>query len=160
MNLKGEFHNVKKGSDSIDVYLQKIKAIRDKLMVVGVLLDDEELLHVAIKGLPMEFSAFRSTIWTRSTKLGFDELATMLNAEEESLNEGIVIKDPTFAMVAKTTSRPNNNGGYNKSYNQSSIRGRGRGNSNRGRGRGPTPNQFSQYSSNQTPSTRSERPTC
>ena len=72
----------------------------------------------------------------------------------------MVIKDPTFAMVAKTTSRPNNNGGYNNSYNQSSIRGRGRGNSNRGRGRGPTPNQFSQYSSNQAPGTRSERLTC
>lgn len=160
MNLKGEFHNVKKGSDFVDVYLQKIKVIRDKLMVVGVLLDDEELFHAAIKGLPKEFSAFKSTIWTRSTKLGFDELATMLNAKEESLNEVMVIKDPTFAMVAKTTSRPNNNGGYNSSYNQSFIRGRGRGNSNKGRGRGPTPNQFSQYSSNQAPDTRSERPTC
>ena len=29
-------------------------------MAVGVILDDEELLHVAIKGLPKEFSAFRS----------------------------------------------------------------------------------------------------
>lgn len=51
-------------------------------MVVGVLLDDEELVHVAIKGLPKEFNAFESSIRTRSTKLGFDELATMLNAEE------------------------------------------------------------------------------
>jgi len=62
--------------------LQKIKVIRDKLMVVGVLLDDEELVHVAIKGLPKEFNAFGSAIRTRSTKLGFDKLATMLNAEE------------------------------------------------------------------------------
>ena len=60
MNLKGELHNVKKGSDFVDIYLQKIKVIRDKLMAVGVILDDEELLHVAIKGLPKEFSAFRS----------------------------------------------------------------------------------------------------
>ena len=52
MNLKGELHNVKKGFDSMDAYLQKIKVIRDKLMAVGVLLDDEELFHVAIKGLP------------------------------------------------------------------------------------------------------------
>ena len=59
MNLKGELHNVKKGSDSVDSYLQ---VIRDKLMAVSVLLDDEELLHVAIKGLPKEFSAFRSAI--------------------------------------------------------------------------------------------------
>nr|POE48953.1 hypothetical protein CFP56_49417 [Quercus suber] len=80
MNLKGELHNVRKGSDSVDTYLQKIKVIMDKLMAVGVILDDEELLHVAIKGLPKEFSAFRSVIRTRSTKLSFDELATLLNA--------------------------------------------------------------------------------
>ena len=83
MNLKGELHNVKKGSDPVDVYLQKIKVIRDKLIAIGILLDDEELLHVAIKGLPKEFNAFRSAIRTRSTKLSFDELTTLLNAEED-----------------------------------------------------------------------------
>ena len=62
MNLKGEFHNVRKGLNSVDTYLQKTKVIRDKLMAVGVFLDDEELLHVAIKGLPKEFSAFRSIV--------------------------------------------------------------------------------------------------
>ncbi|KAF3961665.1 hypothetical protein CMV_013737 [Castanea mollissima] len=43
----------------------------------------------------------------------------MLNAKEESLNEGMEIKDPTFAMAVNTTPRPSNNNGYN-SYNQSS----------------------------------------
>ena len=59
MNLKGESYNMKKGSDSINVYLQKIKVVRDKLLVVSVILDDEELLHIAIKGLPKEYNAFR-----------------------------------------------------------------------------------------------------
>ena len=117
MNLKGELHNVKKGFDSMDSYLKKIKVIRDKLMVVGVLLDDEELLHVAIKGLPKEFSAFRSAIRTRSTKLSFDELATLLNAEEESLNEGMEVKDSTFAMAVNSTPRFNNTGGGFNTYN-------------------------------------------
>ena len=127
MNLKGELHSVKKGFDSVDAYLQKIKVIRDKLMAVGVLLDDEELFHVAIKGLPKEFSAFRSTIRTRSTKLSFDELATLLNAEEESLNEGMEIEDSTFAMAVNTTPRFNNIGGYNN-HNQSHNSGKGRNN--------------------------------
>ena len=127
MNLKGELHNVRKGSDSVDAYLQKIKVIRDKLMAVGVLLDDEELLHVAIKGLAKEFSAFRSAIRTRSTKLSFDELATLLNAEEESLNEGMEIEDSTFAMAVNTTPRFNNIGGYNN-HNQSHNSGKGRNN--------------------------------
>lgn len=75
----------------------KIKAVQDKLMAVGVLLDDEELFHIAIKGLSKEYNAFRSTIRTRSTQLSFDELTIMLNVEEESLNEGIEVKDITFA---------------------------------------------------------------
>ena len=89
MNLKGELHNIQKGSDSIDTYQQKIKVLRDKLTVVGVILDDEELLHISIKGLPKEFNAFRSKICTRSTQLSFDELTTMLNAEEESMNDSL-----------------------------------------------------------------------
>ena len=52
LNLKSELHNLKKGSDTDDVYLQKIKIVRDKLLAVGVIVNDEELLHIAIKGLP------------------------------------------------------------------------------------------------------------
>ena len=86
------------------------------------------------------------------------KLATMLNVEEESLNEGMEIKDSTFAMAVNTAPRPGNNNGYN-SYNQSSNRGRGKGNTNRGRGKGSTTNQFSpnQFSPNQAPGTRSKR---
>ena len=67
-------------------------------MAVRVFLNDEELLHIAIKGLPKEYSAFRSAIRTRSTKLSFDELTTLLSAEEESLTESFEFKD-SFAMV-------------------------------------------------------------
>ena len=85
MNLKGELDNIKKGTDSVDLYLQKIKIARDKLMAVGVILDDEELLHIALKGLPKDYNAFRSAIRTRSKQLSFNELTTLLNTEEESL---------------------------------------------------------------------------
>jgi len=159
MNLKGELHNVKKGSEYVDTYLQKIKVIKDKLMAIGVLLDDEELLHVAIKGLPKEFSAFKSAIKTRSTKLSFDELATLLNAEEESLNEGMEVKDSTFVMADNTTPRFNNTGGHNN-HNQSNNRGKGRGNNARGRGKGSSPNQFNQFSHSQGSNARTERPIC
>ena len=128
MNLKSELHNLKKGSDTVDVYLQKIKVVRDKLLAVGVIVHDEELLHIAIKGLPKEDNAFRSTIRIRSTQLGFDELSTMLNAEEESLNEGIEVKD----SLATSTNQKSNSNGFNQNHN----RGRGRGNFNNRGGRG------------------------
>ena len=112
-------------------------------MAVGILLDDEELLHVAIKGLPKEFSAFRFAIRTRSAKLSFDELTTLLNVEEESLNEGMEIKDSTFAMLVNTTPQFNNTGGCN-TFNPSNNRGGGRGNNARGKGRGPG-SSFNQF---------------
>ena len=38
--------------------------------------------YTVTKGLPKEYSAFRSAIQTRSTTLTFDELATMLGAKK------------------------------------------------------------------------------
>ena len=115
MNLKGELHNIRKGCDSVDLYLQKIKVVRDKLMAVGIILDDEELLHIAIKGLPKEFNAFKSATCTRSTQVNFDELATLLGAEEESLNESNDVKE-TFVMAVNATPR-SGGGGFNQ-YNK------------------------------------------
>ena len=129
MNLKGELHNIRKGYDSVDLYLQKIKVVRDKLMAVGVILDDEELLHIAIKGLPKEYNAFKFAIRTRSTQVNFDELTTLLGAKEESLNDSNDVKE-TFAMVVNATPRSGGGG-----YNQYNNRGKGR-NNNKGRGNG------------------------
>ena len=131
MNLKSELHDLKKGNDTVDVYLQKIKVVRDKLLAVEVIVDDEELLHIAIKGLPKEYNAFKSAIRTRSTQLGFDELSTMLNAEKEFLNEGIEVKDSIFALAASTNQKSNSNG-----FNQNHNKGRGRGNFNNRGGKG------------------------
>ena len=58
MSLRNELNAVKKGIDSIDVYFQKIKQIRDKLAAVSVVLDDEDLLHIAHDGLPSEYDSF------------------------------------------------------------------------------------------------------
>ena len=99
MNLKSELHNTKKGVDTVDLYLQKIKVVRDKLLAIGVIVDNEELLHITLKGLPKEYNAFRSTIRTKSTHLSFDELSTMLNAEEASLCDGFEVKGTIFAMA-------------------------------------------------------------
>lgn len=121
MNLKGKLLNLKKGADTVDLCLQKIKVVRDILLAFSVIIDDEELLHITIKGLLKEYNAFKSAIRTKSTQLSFDELSTMLNAEEESLNEGLDVKDPILALATTSTSKPNGN--YNQ-YN----RGRSRGN--------------------------------
>ena len=43
LNLKLELQSLKKGIDSVNSFLQKIKIARDKLLAIGVIVDNEEL---------------------------------------------------------------------------------------------------------------------
>ena len=40
------------------VYLDRVKEIRDKLGLVGVIIDDEEILHIVLQGLPLNMIHF------------------------------------------------------------------------------------------------------
>ena len=82
LNLKIELHNLKKGTESVSLYLQKVKKTRDKLVVVGTLIDNEELLHIILKGLPREYSPFCSAIRTRNEPVSFEEIIVLLQTEE------------------------------------------------------------------------------
>jgi hypothetical protein len=76
LNLKNDLHSIKKENNSIAKYLQKIKDAR--LATVGVIVDDEELLHILIKGLPKEYSlfCFASAIRTRCKSHTFQDLSS------------------------------------------------------------------------------------
>nr|POF09221.1 hypothetical protein CFP56_18094 [Quercus suber] len=116
MSFRNELNAVKKGTDTIDAYFQKIKQIRDRLAAVSVFLDDEELLHIALDGLPSEFDSFSSAIRTRSDVLSVEELNTLLNAEERAIKKKTHVVDAaTMAMAANF-------------HPQGFPRGRGRGN--------------------------------
>ncbi|VVA14807.1 PREDICTED: LOW QUALITY PROTEIN [Prunus dulcis] len=45
--MKTDLQNMKKGLESIDQYLQKIKDSRDQLSAVGVLISDEDVVILA-----------------------------------------------------------------------------------------------------------------
>uniref|UniRef100_A0A2N9G9X8 Integrase catalytic domain-containing protein n=1 Tax=Fagus sylvatica TaxID=28930 RepID=A0A2N9G9X8_FAGSY len=50
LSLKGELDRVKKSNtETMTVYLDRVKEIRDKLGSVGVNIDDEDLLHVVLR---------------------------------------------------------------------------------------------------------------
>uniref|UniRef100_A0A2N9IX43 CCHC-type domain-containing protein n=1 Tax=Fagus sylvatica TaxID=28930 RepID=A0A2N9IX43_FAGSY len=62
LSLKAELDRVKKSStETMTVYLDRVKEIRDKLGSVGVNVDDEDLLHVVLKGLTPEGRGGRSS---------------------------------------------------------------------------------------------------
>ena len=49
LNLKLELQSLKKGNDSMNGFLQKIKIARDKLLAVGVIVDNEELICIVLR---------------------------------------------------------------------------------------------------------------
>ena len=100
LNLKLELQSIKKGrNEPVSVYLQRIKTVRDKLLVVGVQSDPEELLHVILKGLPKEYASFASAIRTRDGILPLEKLHVLLQTEEQSLNEASdPLSNSTLAM--------------------------------------------------------------
>jgi hypothetical protein len=90
------------------VYLVRVKEIRDKLGSVGVNIDDEDLLHVVLKGLPADYDPFCSAMRTRERVICCEELHVLLTSEEESKkNAKHTSSDiPHMAMAATNSQFP------------------------------------------------------
>ena len=101
LGLKRELNSLRKNTDTIAVYLAKIKYCRDKLQAVGVHVEDEELLHIILDGLPQEYYSFSSTVQTKDDPIGYEQIHVLLTYEEKSLKHASeLIKDPVhMAMI-------------------------------------------------------------
>ena len=64
--MKIGLQNIEKGTDTINGFLQRIKPARDRLLAIGVTVDNEELICIVFRGLPKEYAHFFSAIKTRS----------------------------------------------------------------------------------------------
>uniref|UniRef100_A0A2N9FLZ2 Integrase catalytic domain-containing protein n=1 Tax=Fagus sylvatica TaxID=28930 RepID=A0A2N9FLZ2_FAGSY len=171
LNLKLELQGIKKGNESINSYLQRIKNTKDKLSAIGVLVDNEELLHMILKGLPKEFAPFVSAIRTRDDSISFEKLSVLLQTEEQSMAVASEsFSNSALAMFVSNNHKPNNGFNGGQGYN----RGRGRNSFNRGRG-GRSFNSYPPQHQTQLPQSsnptsqpssqpgsqgKSERPTC
>ena len=58
LNMKIGLQNIEKGTDTINGFLQRIKAARDWLLTVGVIVDNEELICIVLRGLAKEYALF------------------------------------------------------------------------------------------------------
>uniref|UniRef100_A0A2N9FP95 Retrovirus-related Pol polyprotein from transposon TNT 1-94-like beta-barrel domain-containing protein n=1 Tax=Fagus sylvatica TaxID=28930 RepID=A0A2N9FP95_FAGSY len=139
VNLKRELNSIKKNSDSVTDYLQKIKEARDKLVSVGVTIDDEEILHIVLQGLSSDFHSFTSAMLTENELVSFEELHTLMKTEEDLLKSAADnSKELTHMAIAanKSSSSTSNNSStapFNTQFH--AHRGRGGGRNNRGGGR-------------------------
>jgi hypothetical protein len=48
--MKSELQTIKKGSDTVTQYLQKIKDARDHLSAAGVYFEDDDIVILALNG--------------------------------------------------------------------------------------------------------------
>ena len=123
LKLKLELQSIRKGNEPMNSYLQRIKTTRDKLSIVGVHIDNEELLHIILKGLPKEYAPFATAIRTRDGVLSLEKRFVLLQIEEQSMKKGSnPLMNSALAMFINHTNKPTTSFNGNPSYN----RGRGR----------------------------------
>ncbi|KAM1252139.1 hypothetical protein ACFX2J_040174 [Malus domestica] len=100
--MKSNLQTIRKGSDSITQYLQKIKEARDYLSAAGVLFLDEDIVILALNGLLAEYNTFRTVIRGRESVISLKEFRTQLLAEEPILESSVNAPFMT-AMVANAS---------------------------------------------------------
>ena len=139
LNLKKQIHDVKKNTDTVAQYLQRIKESRDKLAAVGTLVDDEDLLHIVLKGLPSEYESFSTAMLTKSEPVSFEELHVLMITQEELLksSQENSKENSIMAMAANKGNLTHFNNSARGGFNN-----RGRGGFN-GRGRSNNRGNFS-----------------
>ena len=159
--------------------MQKIKKCKDKLEAVGVIMEDKELLHIVLDGLPQNFYHFYSAMRTRSDNASFEQLLVLFTAEEKSLKLNTeATQESSLLVVLGTGPKYNNNSStLIPQFNAHSNKGGRGGRSNNYRGRGgrnfyhnnnrggSTSSSVNSYSANSSPfnnsiTTNSQRPTC
>ena len=139
--MKSNLQNIRKGMDTISQYLLKIKEARDYLAVAGVFFVDEDIVILALNGLPPEYNTFRCVVRGRESVITLKEFRSQLLAEELIVDNHMSASS-TYLSALHTTAKPQShlthqfhssrgqhssnsyaNGGY-KSFNRN--RGRGR----------------------------------
>ncbi|XP_019232652.1 PREDICTED: uncharacterized protein LOC109213324 [Nicotiana attenuata] len=136
LQLKVQFHNLKKGDLSINKYVHHLKSIADALTSIGNPISETDLVLQILSGLPAEYISISTSISTRVPLPSFVETRSLLFLHESQLAS---ISTPpsdqsTTAFVAKQQFSTSHGRGRGKNYNggRNSNGGRGRGRHNHG----------------------------
>ncbi|KAM1411401.1 hypothetical protein COP1_024098 [Malus domestica] len=137
--MKSNLQTIKKGSDSVSQYLQKIKEARDYLSAAGVHFADEDIVILALNGLPPEYNTFRCVIRGRENVISLKEFRSQLLAEELIVETHVqgpllsaMVADHSSATKRSPSQFHNNSGpsnffsGGNRQFNHNKQKGRGK----------------------------------
>lgn len=135
--MKTQLQSIKKGSQTVSKYIQRIKHISDSLASVSNPIDDEDLILYTLNGLSSEFGPFKTSIRTRSSPILIEELHVLLLCEELSI-ASTQSASIDYAATAFVSSKSGGTGRLDSSTESGNGRGNGRSNNNNrgGRNRG------------------------
>ena len=97
-----------------------------------MIVDNEELICIVLRRLLKEFAHFCFAIRIRNDPITYEQLAIMLQSEEQVITDHMDSVSHNLAMFASNGKANGNTS--NQSQNHGFGKGRGRNNTNRGRG--------------------------
>ncbi|CAN6719420.1 unnamed protein product [Malus baccata var. baccata] len=113
--LKTEFHTTKKGSESVDKFLLRLKVIKDQLVAAGERITENDLMIAVLSGLPPEYGVIKTIILARDTSISLNDFRAQLIGVEGSLETRLTnIVGTVSAMYVRgdSTHGQGSQGGY------------------------------------------------
>nr|XP_028957090.1 uncharacterized protein LOC103433660 isoform X1 [Malus domestica] len=114
-HLKAELHTIQKGSDNVDKFLLRLKAIKDKLIAAGEKITDNDLVIAALTGLPADFDTIRIVVLARDTPISLKEFRAQLLGAEKIIEARMQSLVHSMAAMYGNGSVPFSSGG-NSAY--------------------------------------------
>ena len=84
--MKNELQTIKNGSKIVSQYLQRIKDARDHLSIVGISFKDDDIVILALNGLPSEYNTFRCVVRGRENVLSLKDFGLSCLLKKPLLN--------------------------------------------------------------------------
>lgn len=112
VQLKIDLQNIKKGQESVGAYLHRIKESKDQLDAAGVTIFYEDIVIVALRGLPNEYNTIKAVIHGRENLVSLKELRYQLKTEETTLDETTKQIPLMFAMFTQASGFGFDHGGF------------------------------------------------
>lgn len=103
---------------TIDVYIDTIKDIAQKLAAAGSPIEDDELVFCALDGLPKVFNGLRIAVRamrTRGHRVSFDEFVTMMKSEDKQLSRDTPDLDVSNTVLVATHGNQSHNDDFSGS---------------------------------------------
>jgi hypothetical protein len=103
--LKKQLHTLRMGkNESVATFFSKIAQTRDQLIAIGVAVDDDDLLQIAVDGLPESWGFFLASFNGREAQPNFDRLWHEFLEEEGRLkarNDHSILRDHSLSTKTK-----------------------------------------------------------